>query len=100
MTYRVTFRKRFNREGEPADNPIEFLDLPEGVVEDAEFSEMIEPDNLHVEERMEEDDDFQSLGTEIWEMEVADGRDDEFITALKNSRMVLDYVALDDESPL
>ena len=100
MTYRVTFRKRFNREGEPADNPVEFLDLPDGVVEDAEFSEMVEPDSLHNEERMEEDDDFQSLGHEIWEFEVVDERQDEFVTALKNSRLVMEYIALDDEAPL
>jgi len=100
MTYRVTFRKRFNREGEPSDNPVEFLDLPDGVVEDAEFSEMVEPGNLHVEERMEEDDDFESLGHEIWEFEVVDERRDEFVTALKNSGMVMEFLALDDRAPI
>jgi hypothetical protein len=100
MTYRVTFRKRFNREGEGADAPNEFVNLPEGVVIDSSFSESTEPDSLHSEERMEEDDDFESLGTEVWEYEVADGREQEFIKALENSRMVLDYVDIDDVAPV
>ncbi len=98
MTYRVTFRKRFNREGQPSDDPPSFVDaqLPDGVVVDSVFSERFEPENLHVEERMEEDDEYMSLGTEVWEYQIAEGREDEFINALENSGMVIDYVEMDE----
>jgi hypothetical protein len=44
----------------------------------------------------EEDDDFLSVGSETWDYEVADGREDDFIAALQNSQMVMEYVRLDD----
>jgi hypothetical protein len=95
VLYRVTFRKRFDQKGESADAPVTFLDLPDGVVLDSNFVESFEPDSLHVEENMEEDDDFLSLGTEIWDFDVTeDGRKD-FKTALVNSEMVLEFEELD-----
>ncbi len=87
--YRVTFRKRFDRDG--ADAPVTFLDLADGVVLDSTFVEAIEPDNLHVEESMDEDDDFLSLGTEIWEFDVADDRRQDFKDALVNSAVVVEF---------
>jgi len=71
-------------------------------VEDAQVDAWIvahpqtEPAALHPQETLDEDDDFLALGTEVWEYEVADGREQEFIEALENSRMVLDYEQLDD----
>jgi hypothetical protein len=44
---------------------------------------------------MDEDDSFLSRGTEVWEYEIAAGRDRDFIDALKNSEMVLEYIELD-----
>ncbi len=95
--YRVTFRKRFDREGEGADAPVTFLDLADGVVLDSTFVEAIEPDNLHVEESMDEDDDFLSLGTEIWEFEVADNRRQDFKDALVNSAVVIEFEEMERE---
>jgi hypothetical protein len=96
MRYRVTYRKRFNREGEEADAPQTFLNVADGVVLDSEFVEQIEPPNLHVEDAMEEDDDFLSLGSEIWEYEVADGRDQEFKEAVLNSKMAMELERVED----
>ncbi len=45
---------------------------------------------------MEEDDDFLSAGSEVWEYEIADGRESDFVGALKNSQVVLDYEVIDD----
>jgi hypothetical protein len=45
---------------------------------------------------VEEGDDFLSVGSETWDYEVADGRKDDFIAALQNSQMVMEYVRLDD----
>jgi len=51
---------------------------------------------LHSEDALEEDDDFLSVGSETWDYEVADGREDDFVAALQNSQMVMEYVRLDD----
>ncbi len=97
VLYRVTFRKRFNQEGEGSDAPVTFLDLADGVVLDSTMVEEIEPDNLHVEETMDEDDDFLSLGTEIWDFDVAEHAQQEFKDALVNSGMVIEFDELDKE---
>jgi hypothetical protein len=96
MRYRVIYRKRFNREGEEADAPQTFLNVADGVVLDSEFVEQIEPPNLHVEDAMEEDDDFLSFGSEIWEYDVADGRDQEFKDAVLNSKMAMELERVED----
>jgi hypothetical protein len=35
--------------------------------------------------------------SQTWDYEVADGREDGFIAALKSSQMVMEYVRLDEE---
>ena len=97
VTYRVSFRKRFNQQGEGADAPVTFLNMADGVILDSTVVETIEPDNLHGEEDMEEDDDFLSLGTEVWDFDVAEGSQQEFKDALVNSGMVMEFETLDEE---
>ena len=96
MTYKVTFRKRFNEQAEEADRPESFVRTEEGVVLNAAKSEVIDPPALHSQDTLDEDDNFESLGTESWEYEIAGGREREFIDALENSRMVIQYEAIDD----
>jgi hypothetical protein len=98
MKYRVAFLERTNAEGKNIESPAEYvdLDLMEGVVLDQVFVERIEPEALHVQEVMDEDDSFVSIGTEVWEYDIAEGRDQEFIDALKNSQMVMEYESMDD----
>jgi hypothetical protein len=73
--------------GNAAENPPEFVDpeLMDGVVLDASLVE---------------DDDSLSLGSEIWEYDIADGRNQELEDALKNSQMVMEYEVLDDSGQL
>ncbi len=97
VTYRVSFRKRFNQQGEGSDAPVTFLNVADGVVLDSTVVETIEPDNLHNEESMEEDDDFLSLGTEVWDFDVAENAQQEFKDALVNSGMVMEYEELGEE---
>ncbi len=100
MKYRVTFLERTDGEGNPSENPPEFVEpqLMDGVVLDAVFVERVEPVAAsHPQEVMDEDDSFLSIGSEVWEYDVADGRDREFTDALKNSQMVIDYETLEDE---
>lgn len=99
MKYRVTFMERTDGAGNPTENPPEFVDpeLMDGVVLDAAFVERFEPQNMHVQEVMDEDDSFLSVGSEVWEYDIADGRDQEFLDALKNSQMVIEYESLEDE---
>lgn len=99
MKYRVTFVERTDKAGNPVENPPEFVEpeLEDGIVLDATFVERFEPESLHGQEVMDEDDSFLSMGTEIWEYDVTDGRDQEFTDALKNSKMVIDFEELEDE---
>lgn len=98
MKYRVVFMERTDAEGNRSENPPDYveLDLAEGVVLDQVFVERIEPDSLHVQETMDEDDSFESIGTEIWEYDVAEGRESEFVAALENSQMVIEFDEMDD----
>jgi hypothetical protein len=76
------------------------------VVEDEEFIEIIEPAGIGVAEDLNEgsgsqesnDNGFLGLGTESWVYEVADGREEEFKAALVESRVVLDFEEVPDES--
>lgn len=94
--YKVTFAKRFNAEGEEADRPEGFVQTLDGVVVNASKAEVIEPAGMHSQEVMDEDDSFLSIGTEVWEYEVADGREDEFISALEASQKVIQYEQMDE----
>src|SRR5690348_14521728 len=98
MKYRVAFMERTDAAGNKTENPPDYveLDLADGVVLDRAFIERVEPDALHGQDVMEEDDDFESVAAEVWEYDVADGRDQDFIDALKNSKMVMEYETLDD----
>ena len=106
MRYRVTFRKRFTPEGEPSDDPHSLVSPPDGVIEDEEFVEILEPAGLGVAEDLNEgsgsqesnDNGFLGLGTETWVYDVADGREDEFKAALVESKVVLDFEEVPDES--
>src|SRR5579871_728184 len=98
MTYRVTFMERTDAKGRNTENPPEFVEpeLTDGVVVDCRFVERLEPPNQHVQEEADEDDSFLSIGTEVWEYDVADGRDQEFKDALVNSGMVIEYEEMED----
>lgn len=99
MKYRVVFMERTDSEAKPVENPPDYVDLEltDGVVLDRVFLERIEPPAVHSEEVMTEDDDFLSVGTEVWEFDVAEGREEEFVNALKNSAIVVDFQEADDE---
>jgi hypothetical protein len=94
--YKVTYAKRFNSEGEEADRPESFAEFPDGVVLNASKAEVIEPPGLHSQDVMDEDDAFLAVGTEVWEYEVASGREQEFIDALELSQKVLQYEQMDE----
>ena len=106
MRYKVTFRKRFSPEGEPADDPKSLVSPEDGVIEDAELVEILEPAGLGVAEDLNEgsgsqesnDNGFLNLGTETWVYDIAEGREKEFTDALVESRVVLDFVEVPDES--
>ena len=106
MRYQVTFRKRFNPQGEPADDPRSLIDPGDGVIQDAELIEMIEPAGMGVAEDLNEgtgsqesnDNGFLGLGTETWVFEIAEWREKEFTDALVESKVVLDFEEVPDES--
>jgi len=97
MRYRVSFAKRFESDGEPSDiDPTNFLDLPEGVVTDKVLVETLEPESMHSQDDMDEDDAFLGrAAAEVWEYGVTEGREDEFETALEASGTVMEFDRMD-----
>ncbi len=102
MKYRVVFRERSDQQGEKADDPPSFLDtqLDDETVLDAVFVGRTRPDALHSSDVIEEDDAFLSLGSEIWEYDVAEGKDEDFKNALLNSGMVMEVEPLESSDEL
>ena len=45
--YIVTFRRRFDFNGEPGQDPSLLLDFAEGVIEGAEYVQTLEPPSVH-----------------------------------------------------
>jgi hypothetical protein len=102
MKFRVTFRERSNERGERAEDPTQFLEpeLDDSTVLDAQFVGRTEPDALHSSDRTEEDDAFLSLSSEIWEYDVAEGKEEDFKNALLNSGMVMEIEPLEESDEL
>jgi hypothetical protein len=102
MKYQVVFRERSDRAGQPADNPPSFLDaqLDEETVQDAVFIGRNPSDAQHSSDVLEEDDDFLSLGTEVWQYDIADGKEEDFKNALRNSAMVIEFERLESGNEL
>jgi len=84
--------------GEPSEVPPDYVAVPDGVVLERLFIDRTAPDALHSEEALDEDDSFLSVGSETWDYEVEDEREEEFVETLRNSQMVMEYVRLDEES--
>jgi hypothetical protein len=88
------------------DNPRSLVSPDEGVIEDEEFVEIIEPAGLGVAGDLNEgtgsqesnDNGFLGIGTETWVFDIAEGREKEFTDALIESRVVLDFEEVPDES--
>ncbi len=74
MKYRVVFMERTDAQGRKTENSPGFaeLDLTEGVVLDRVILEPSNPTSVHSEEVMSEDDSFLSVGTEVWEYDIAE----------------------------
>ena len=99
MTYRVTFMERTGAGGQPSEFPPDYvaIEVPDGVVIDKTFVERTMPSAMHNEETLEEDDSFLSVGSETWDYNVADGRQQEFIDAVENSQMAMECIPLGDD---
>jgi hypothetical protein len=100
MIYRVTFAKRFQSDGEPsAMDPTAELDvyLAEGVVLDKSMVSQFDPEAKHNQEVLDEDDAFLGMAAaEVWEYEVADGREQEFEDGIRTSEVVMEFQTIDD----
>lgn len=95
MNYRVVFRERGNKKGDAGENPIGFLQGgSENVVRRSSFIRRTDPEVKTVADPLEGDDEFLSLGTEVWEYEVAEGKDQEFKDALLNSGSIIEFTLI------
>lgn len=102
MKYRVVFRERSDWKGEKADDPASFLDtqLDDETVLDRRLVGRNRPFAQHSSDTIEEDDAFLSLGSEVWEYDVADGMDQQFKDALLNSGVVMEFEPLQSDDAL
>lgn len=102
MKYRVIFRERSDWKGEKAADPTSVLDtqLDDETVLDCRFVGRNRPFAQHSSDAIEEDDAFLSLGTEVWEYDVADGKDQQFKDALLNSGVVMEFEPLESSDAL
>jgi hypothetical protein len=102
MKYRVVFRERSDSSGEKADDPSSFLDvqLDDETVLDRVLIGRNRPDALHSSDQLEEDDTFLSIGTEVWEYDVAEGKDEDFKNACLNSGVVIEFEPLESGDEL
>jgi hypothetical protein len=104
MKYLVTFGKRNSEEGGPAGEPQSTIDPGDGVIEDCEFVELVEPglgedpvESSDVEEGSE--DAVPILSTEAWVYTIVDGREKEFTDTLRESPSVLMFEEIPDDAP-
>ncbi|MGH9620470.1 MAG: hypothetical protein ACRD45_12310 [Bryobacteraceae bacterium] len=102
MKYKVIFRERSNWQGEKSGNPADFLDpqLDGETVLDSRFVGRNRPFAQHSSDKIEEDDAFLSLGSEVWEYDVAEGKDQAFKDALLNSGVVMEFEPLESGDEL
>src|SRR5689334_22860739 len=99
MRYRVTFLERTDETGLPSEVPPDYLAIhvPDDVVQQRTFVERTAPSALRSTETLDEDDSFLSVGSETWDCEVFDKRQDEFLAAVRKSQMAMECVPLEDE---
>jgi hypothetical protein len=98
MKYRVVFRERQDQREAVAENPIGFLqnELSGRIVRRASFLSRQGPDGKPPADPFEHDEELRRLGTEIWEYDVAEGKDQEFKDALLNSGSILEFTLIGD----
>ena len=73
------------------------VDIPDDVVVDKVFVGRLEPSAQHSQEVLDEDDAWLGLAaTELWEYDVVDGREQDFIAALRNSEVVMEFSEIDE----
>jgi hypothetical protein len=98
MLYRVTFMERTDAAGRPSEFPPDYLaiDAADGVILEQTFVERSEPTAMHGDDRLGEDDDFLSVGSETWDYEVADSRQKEFLAAVQNSQVAIECIPLEE----
>jgi hypothetical protein len=96
MKYRVVFRERGRSGRATAENPVAFLqgNRAEDIVRRAVFVFRRDPEPTAPAEPLIHDEEFAALGTQTWEYEVAEGKDQEFKDALLNSGSLVEFTAI------
>src|SRR3954451_9236392 len=102
MRYRVVFAKRFQSDGtESALDPTAEMDvyIPDGVVADKVFVERFEPASKHNQEVLDEDDAWLGLAAaELWDYDIVDGCEQDFVDAMRNSETVMEFSVIEETS--
>jgi len=96
MNYRVVFRERRSEKATGGANPVAFLQgsLSDNVVRNSSFVARNGPEAKTTSDPVEADEELSGLGTETWEYEVAEGKDQEFKDALLNSGSMIEFTPI------
>jgi hypothetical protein len=75
------------------ENPVSFLhaEYSNAIVRSSKFLVRKDPEWKTSPELPGDDEERVNLGTEVWEYDVADGKDQEFKDALLNSGSILEF---------
>src|SRR3954454_17743504 len=102
MRYRIVFATRLVTHGsETALDPTAVSDvyILYGVVTDKVFVERFEPGSQHNQEVLDHHDPWLGLASpEVWEYDVLDDRQQDFIDAMQNSGTVMEFAVIDETS--
>ena len=96
MRYRVVFRERVSGREGALENPVAFLQAnrSDEIVRQAVFVLRKDPDVRSSTDPLPADEEFLGLGTQTWEYEVAEGKDQEFKDALLNSGSIVEFTPI------
>jgi hypothetical protein len=96
MRYRVVFRERVSGRDGALENPVAFLQAnrSDEIVRQAVFVLRNDPGVRSSTDPLADDEEFLRLGTQTWEYEVADGKDQEFKDALLNSGSIVEFTPI------
>ncbi len=94
MRFEVTFHTTYTDEGKRIGKPSDTFIVPEGTIRHEAAVRTEPPENLEYRERNDAEINPDYIGTETWEYDVEDGRDEDFREILRHSPYVVEYTEL------
>src|SRR5262249_36587847 len=94
MRFEVTFHTTYTDEGQRIGKPSNTFSVPEGTIRYESPVRTEPPENLGYREQPDAENNPDYIGTETWEYDSADGREEDFREVLRHSPYVVEYTEL------